>query len=142
MTPSTSTGKSPAEMLFQRQPRSIFHKLIPGENKLKLRNTEEKKDTKVTETKSFAEDDPVWVKNFSGKEKWLAGIIVKRVGKVNYHVVVCGENKILHRHVNQLIARVTNLGVSKDDIQSLLRGPCLYAREAHSLLMSVERKMQ
>ena len=43
---------------------------------------------------------------------------MKRVGKVNYHVVVCGENNILHRHVNQLIARVTNLGVSEDDIHS------------------------
>ena len=92
---------------------------MPGANKLNLQSKEDKMKTQLTRTtKSFAEDDPVWVKNFSGEEKWLAGIIVKRVGKVNYHVVICGEDKVLHRHVNQLVARVPKLGVQEDDFQS------------------------
>ena len=115
MTPNTSTGKSPAELLFQRQPRSIFHQLRPGASKPSIQDKDKKVEDKVI--KSFSEDDPVWVKNFSGKEKWLVGTIVKRISKVNYHVVICGENKVLHRHVNQLVTRIPNLGDQGEDIQ-------------------------
>ena len=42
---------------------------------------------------------------------------MKRISKVNYHVVICGENKVLHRHVNQLVTRVPNLGVQGEDTE-------------------------
>ena len=116
MTPSTSTGKSPAELLFQRQPRSIFHRLMPGVNKPNLQIKDKKAEEQ--QVKSFAEDDPVWIKNFSGEEKWRAGTVVKRISKVNYHVVLCNEDKILHRHIDQLTARIPTLGAQKDNAQA------------------------
>ena len=111
MTPNTATGKSPAEFLFQRQPRSMLHRLVPGSNKPRLVGKDEtaSADKKV---KSFGEDDPVWIKNHGEGEKWIAGIVVKRIGAVNYHVVTCGGSKILHRHVDHLTVRVPNLGKS------------------------------
>ena len=114
MTPNTTTGKSPAELLFQRQPRSMFHRLIPGVNKPILLNDKDKVEQQ--KVKSFSEDDPVWIKNFSGKDKWIAGTVIKKVSNVNYHVVLCGWDKILHRHVDQLIARIPSLGVEEEDI--------------------------
>ena len=112
MTPNTTTGKSPAELLFQRQPRSIFHRLRPGSNKPKL--LEKEKAVNDRQVKSFNEDDPVWVKNHGEGKKWLPGTVVTRIGTVNYHVVICGGSKILHRHVDQLTSRVPNLGDSGD----------------------------
>ena len=116
MTPSSTTGKSPAELLFQRQPRSMFHRIVPGNNKPKLARKDNEVENK--HVKSFSEDDPVWVKVFDEKKKWIAGIVVKKIGKVNYHVVLCGENKVMHRHVDQLSARVPNLGISEEAVQS------------------------
>ena len=57
------------------------------------------------------------MKNFGEGKKWIAGIVVKKIGNVNYHVVLCGTNKILHRHVDQLISRVPSLGVSEEATQ-------------------------
>ena len=115
MTPSSTTGKSPAELVFQRQPRSMFHRIVPGNNKPKLARKDNEVENK--HVKSFSEDDPVWVKAFDEKKKWIAGIVVKKIGKVNYHVVLCGEDKVMHRHVDQLSARVPNLGVSEEAVQ-------------------------
>ena len=115
MTPSTTTGKSPAELLFKRQPRSILHRLLPGNNKPELVRKDIKDDSK--QVKSFGEDDPVWVKNFNDKKKWKAGNIVKKVSKVNYHVVLCGGSEVMHRHVDQLRARIPNLGIAEETIE-------------------------
>ena len=117
MTPSTSTGKSPAELLFQRQPRSMLHRLLPGNNKPKLAGRDSEDESR--HLKTFSEDDPVWVKSFSERKKWIAGKIVRKIGKVNYHVVLSGEDKILHRHIDQLISRVPNLGVSEEVAQAV-----------------------
>ena len=115
MTPSTTTGKSPAELLFKRQPRSMLHRLLPGNSKPTL--VRKGTDTESKQVKSFGEDDPVWVKSFNDGKKWIAGIIVKKIGNVNYHVVLCGASKVMHRHVDQLIARIPDLGVSEETLQ-------------------------
>ena len=112
MTPNTTTGKSPAELLFLRQPRCIFHRLVPGANKPKLLGKDKIVNDK--QVKSFSEEDPVWIKNHGEGKKWIAGTVVKKIGAVNYHVVVCGGSQILHRHADQLISRIPKLGASEE----------------------------
>ena len=85
---------------------------MPGSSKPKLLRKEEVVDEK--KVKNFSEADPVWIRNFGEGEKWLAGTVIKRIGAVNYHVVVCGGSKILHRHVDQLTARVPNIGRTRE----------------------------
>ena len=106
LTPSTSTGKSPAELVFQRQPRSHFDRMLPKSSK-ENKDPEDLKENKKDKGKKvtvFKENDLVWVKNFGEGKKWIVGTIIKRTSKVNYQVA--SNDKILHRHVDQLIVRV------------------------------------
>ena len=118
MTPNTATGKSPAELLFQRQLRSQFDRILPKASK----ENAIPKITKKIEGKlrEFDEDDTVWVRNYGEGEKWVPGTIVKRTGKVNYQVV--SKDKILHRHVDQLIARVPDLGITPEVMEAVVIG--------------------
>jgi hypothetical protein len=111
MTPSTTTGKSPAE-LFQRQPRSQFDRMLPISSK-ESTVPKEAKQVEERKVREFEEEDTVWVKNFGEGKKWVAGTILKRKGKVNYQVV-CND-KVLHRHIDQLIARVPDLGIAPEE---------------------------
>ena len=116
MTPSTATGKSPAQLLFKRQPRSEFDRMIPGSSKPEvLRKEINSGESKKART--FEEDDPVWVKNFNGGEKWIPGTILKKLGKVNYHVIIDKDKKV-HRHVDQLFARVPDLGTTQVGVET------------------------
>ena len=46
----------------------------------------------------------------------MPGTILKRTGKVNYQVI--SKDKILHRHIDQLIARVPDLGITPEVIEA------------------------
>ena len=112
MTPSTATGKSPAELLFQRQPRSQFDRMLPKSSKENEdpKDPKENKKDKEKKVRVFEENDSVWVKNFGEGKKWVAGTILKRTSKVNYQVA--SNDKILHRHIDQLIVRVPKVGTT------------------------------
>ena len=56
------------------------------------------------------------MKNFGLGKKWVAGNIVGRLGTVNYHVVLFDGFKLMHRHVDQLIARIPDLGVDQEAV--------------------------
>ena len=114
MTPNTATGKTPAELLFKRQPRSSLHRLLPGQSQQTFTG---KKESVQGRQQSFEEDDAVWIKNFGQGKKWVAGTVVRRLGSVNYHVVPCGGKSILHRHIDQLIARIPDFGVAQEAIE-------------------------
>ena len=55
----------------------------------------------------FQNGDSVWMKNFGKGEKWLPGIIQKKLGAVNYEVLVEGFKQPAHRHIDQLLDRVS-----------------------------------
>ena len=60
----------------------------------------------VKKVRSFEKGDSVWIKNFGTGKKWLPGIILKKLGNVNYEVVLEEfEDSIMHRHVDQLWER-------------------------------------
>ncbi len=100
MTPHSTTGKSPAELMFGRKLNSTFGQLKP-ETKSQRRGGGN--DSK--KVRSFEEGSLVWYKNFNLGNKWLPGIISKRLGKVVYEVRQVNEGKV-NRHVDHLVLRV------------------------------------
>ena len=121
-TPHGTTGSSPAELLFKRQLRTALHRLRPDLTmsvKGKQNQMEGSKPIK-SHTRVFEEGDSVFVRNFGMGEKWIAGRIHKRIGAVNYEILV--GNRILHRHVDQLLKGMkTDIEVNiPDDEEAVL----------------------
>ena len=87
ITPQSTTGVSPIELLLNRRPHCRLHLLKPN-----LRQTVENKQLyqkinhdSTTNVRVFHTKDPVLVKNFANSgNKWLQGHILKSVGLLSY----------------------------------------------------------
>ena len=98
ITPHSATGRSPAEMMFKRELRTPFHLLQPG-NREKHGNKELK-----DRTRSFEEGTKVWAKNFGQGEKWIPGVVNKKLGNVTYEISF-EDKDISNRHIDHLTER-------------------------------------
>ena len=98
MTPHTSTGVSPSQLMLKREIRTPFHLMQPGS-----------KITPRPEARSagrkFREGDLVWSKNFGVGDKWVPGVVESVRGNVNYNVSLVGKKETVHRHIDQLRER-------------------------------------
>ena len=103
ITPHSSTGYAPSELIFNRQLRSALQQLKPVEKgKGMLQSLEGENGEPL---RKFDKGDLVWVRNFGRGHKWLKGQVVSKLGAVNYKVVL-ESGVLMHRHVNQVVQRV------------------------------------
>ena len=82
ITPHTTTGQSPAELLMGRRPRSYLDILKPNILDRVSINQERQKEghDRGTVHRSYAVGDAVWVCSFSQGPTWIAGEVVKYKG--------------------------------------------------------------
>ncbi|XP_058049718.1 uncharacterized protein K02A2.6-like [Ahaetulla prasina] len=99
-TPSTATGKSPAELLMGRKLRCPLDRLNPH-------YTPEGYKGKLEKTREMSIGDPVWARNYGDGPSWLTGQIIKVTGPKSY-VVELPDNRVWRRHVDQLRKRITD----------------------------------
>lgn len=104
--PNPRTGKTPAELLHGRQPRTSLSFLHP--NILKPQSFQSK----------FMVHDQVYVKFFSGKVKWEPGTIIRHRGKMMY--LVQTARGIVSRHQNQLRPLRSSQEATDKELSSLL----------------------
>ena len=107
ITPHSTTGEAPALLLMGRLPRSRLDLLRP-ELSVQLRRKQEmhkKHHDKTSQVRTFVIGQPVYVRNFNGKDRWLAGIIEQQKGPVSF-VVRLPDGRWLRRHQDHLRARV------------------------------------
>ena len=80
------------------------------------------------ELEVFEPDDPVWLRNYSGNPKWIAGTVVMKTGPVSYKVM--SGDHIYKRHVDQMRKRSVNVdetsSQSSDEFFSIPFPPSLY----------------
>ena len=88
ITPQTTTGVSPAELLLGRRPRTRLDLLKPNTaERVEKRQQEQKSDhDKRARSRTFSIGDHDWVKNFGAGDRWLPGEIVGSSGQVNFQV--------------------------------------------------------
>ena len=103
LTPRSTTGTSPAELLLGRRPRSHFDFMIPNltskvRNKQLLQKTQHDKKSKP---RVFAIGTKVLLRNFSAGPKWIVGTIVNSRGPVSYMVRLANGQDV-RRHVDHL----------------------------------------
>lgn len=106
ITPQSTTGLSPAEMLQGRKLRSTLDQIHP-ERRTRVerkQSIQKKYHDKQVAGRNFQEGDAVITRNFSHGPKWIPGIITTITGPVSYKVRL-GGGIIVRRHVDQILAR-------------------------------------
>ena len=107
ITPHTTTGLSPAELLMGRRLRSHLSLLHPGvEERVKATQEKQRKyHDRGARERSFNVGDHVWARNYSRGPKWLSGVISGIRGPVSVWVELSDGGKV-KRHYDQIRARV------------------------------------
>ena len=106
LTPQTTMGISPGELLLGRRPRSRLDLLKPHTAERVERSQikqKEQHDSKSRERKLNVGDD-VFVKNYHRGDKWLPGVIQKKTGPVSF-VVKLTDGRVHRCHQDQLLCK-------------------------------------
>ncbi len=105
-TPQTTTGVSPAELIFGRPLRSRLSLLHPClEAKVQDKQMKQKHNHDVTaKNRLFAVGDRVFVRR-KGKKVWIAGLIREKTGPVSFRVESLADGGLLRCHVEQIRKR-------------------------------------
>ena len=118
LTPQTTTGLSPAELMFGRRLRSQLDLLMPSvATRVNVRQQQQKvhHDTNC-KLREFDVGDEVYIRNFKGTPLWLPGTIHKCRGPVSYSVKL-QNGTVLKCHVDHIKGRQasTNDNVKPED---------------------------
>lgn len=92
-SPDLSCGKSPAEMIHGRQPKTTLSLMLPIKSR-----------AKSEQTTKFQLQQAVFVRSFSRGPKWIRGTIIKKIGKMMY--LVSTDSGDIRRHQNQMRNRI------------------------------------
>ena len=109
LTPHTSTGNSPAELLMGRRPRSLLDVVRPDLSKTVRQHQESQKcqHDRHAKTRQFSMGDTVFIRNFSQRyphPTWLSGETVSVCGPVSYTVRL-SDQRTVRRHVDHIRRR-------------------------------------
>ena len=95
----TGMGKSPAELLMNRQPRIKFSALRAKQSKSEVKIFQDNLDNHP----KYLQNQAVFVRNFGKGAKWIPGTIVKIISPRNYEVEI--GDVIWKRHEEQIRPR-------------------------------------
>jgi hypothetical protein len=108
-TPHTTTGRTPAELLYGRPLRTLFDVLKPSprttvENSLARQQLAHNRSARE---RSFQVGDTVFVRSHGhGAKKWRAGTIVAIAGPLTYDIRI--GNEVVRDHIDHLLLNHTN----------------------------------
>nr|XP_043895059.1 uncharacterized protein K02A2.6-like [Solea senegalensis] len=106
ITPQSTTGLSPAEMLMGRKLRCTLDLIHPDlKKKVEAKQTSQKAyHDKHAKERNFVAGESIYTKNYGYGPKWVPGLIHDTTGPVSYTVLL-GDGKLVRRHVDQLFSR-------------------------------------
>ena len=88
ITPHTTTGVSPSELLLGRRPRTELDLLKPytaDREEAKQQKQKQHHDLRVKD-RTFKIGDKIYYYNHGVGNKWLPGQVIKQTGTVSFHV--------------------------------------------------------
>ena len=111
LTPQSSTGISPSELMFGRRLDSQLDNIQPNlESKTNL-NLECQKKTHDSHVRyhEFNVGDLVYIKNYGIGNSWLAGTVTRKLGSTMYAVLL-GDGRNVRKHSDQMRSRTKEQG--------------------------------
>ena len=124
LTPHSTTGIAPAEMLLNRRPRSCLDLLHPDVSCRVRRNQQRQKANHDLHTRerSFKIGDLVSVKNQGSGPPWLPSEISQCVSPQRF-VVQLEDGRSVERHIDHLQRRAERSGSTSLGMEPILLGP-------------------
>ena len=113
ITPQTSTGLSPAELLMGRRLHTRLD-LIHPDSKQRVVDKQEKQKSHAR-TREFNVGDRLYAKDFSNRDSWIPVTVTKITGPLSYELTT-SSNRTLRRHVDQLRYRYIQEEITPDEI--------------------------
>lgn len=113
LTPQTTTGKSPCELLLGRRTRSRLDFLRPNtadKVEQQLARQKQNHDTRK-EVREFSKGSLVFVRNPHAGDRWIRGVVVSAEGSVSYSVKL-DNGRVRKCHIDQLRERPSELSGS------------------------------
>lgn len=108
LTPHTTTGVSPAELMFGRRLRSRLDLLWPADlvsSRVADRQLSQMRNHTGTPRRlTLAPESTVMVRNYSGSSKWLPSVITRQTGPLSYKCSL-PTGVVVKRHQDQIISR-------------------------------------
>ena len=107
ITPHTTTGIPPCELLMKRKLRSKLDLIFPNVHKRVEENQQKQKQNRdcSNPVRKFKVNDQVYVENFpTTKPRWIPGIVVKVTGPLSYEVELERGQRV-KRHVDNVKGR-------------------------------------
>jgi hypothetical protein len=113
VTPNANieTSKTPAEVMFGRKVRSIFHKLLPSQDRGNLKRPITKKRYKVGEKVFFKV-------HRNNRTFWESGTVDKQIGNMVY--MIKGPDFVHKRHTNQIRKRYANSELTRSPGEDIM----------------------
>ena len=110
ITPHSTTGSTPAQLLMGRQLRSRLDLLRPSLGARVQQQQERQKlhSDKSAPLRSFALSDPVYVSDLPAKDAWLPGVVTKELGSRTFEIRL-SDNRTVRRHIDHIRDRSSNL---------------------------------
>ena len=109
ITPQTTTGKSPSELLFHRRLKTrldLLHPNLMGKVQKRQLKMKEHHDNNFS-GRQLSVGDHVSARNFGHGPKWVSGTVTKVNGPLSYEVQLT-HGQIVRRHVDHLMKRVAD----------------------------------
>ena len=108
LTPHSTTGRSPAELLLGRKPRSHLDFIFPSVEHHVTKNQERQKENHDVHTRqrSFQVGEEVYVLNHRGMPKWIPGKVTAVRGPLTL-IVTLDDGTESRYHVDHVKERIT-----------------------------------
>ncbi|PIK56484.1 hypothetical protein BSL78_06599 [Apostichopus japonicus] len=136
ITPQTTTGDTPSQLLMGRSLRSRMDLIHPNlYQRVQAKQEQQKRQhDKSSVNRSFDLGDKVFAKNFAIRgQKWLIGHIVKKTGPISFKVKLENGN-VVRRHQDQI--RKCHLSNSANPLppkDTNIQPPSIIEIDAHDL---------
>ena len=108
ITPHSTTGVSPSELLFGRRLRSRLDLLKPSMEERVVSKQQKQKELHDRHSRAynFTVGERVYVKNNRKGQKWLSGLVIAKTGPVSFKVEL-QDGKVIRCHQDQIRLRYT-----------------------------------
>ena len=136
ITPHTTTGLSPAELLQNRHLRCRLDLVKPDiHSRVEGKQLRQQLHSRGSKDRHFNVGDAVYVKNFHKGPPWISGNILAAIGNVSYQISM-EDGRSFTRHVDHLRERFdrvsSNVPVSETTFPSIVSLPVPFEESADS----------